>query len=207
MLFRSNSFHGSEGNIYSRTSLHENLGYEHYYGGQEIGMTSGFIIDRELMNGYDKMVSDDPFYSFIITYSGHGPYYDNDGTFNYHSYRAQTVAKRSEPAYIYAVGHAMETDYFIGLLLAQLEADGLMENTALIFYADHYNYYMMNDALNMDIKGAENLTMPQNTDFFIYSKDLEPEVVDTPSSSMDEAPTICNLFGFKNPEEIGRAHF
>ena len=50
----------------------------------------------------------------------------------------------------------METDQFVGEFMAKLEQTGLAEDTVVVFYADHYNYYMMNDALNMQIKGVDN---------------------------------------------------
>ena len=33
-----------------------------------------YMLDSQLLRGYDQIVSDEPFFSFIITYSGHGPY-------------------------------------------------------------------------------------------------------------------------------------
>ena len=40
----------------------------------------------------------------------------------------------------------METDQFVGELVDSLTQANLLEDTVLIFYADHYNYYMMDDA-------------------------------------------------------------
>ena len=60
----------------------------------------------------------------------------------------------------------METDLFIGELVDRLTQEGLLEDTVLIFYADHYDYYMMDDQLNMQIKGVDNGNLLQHTDFF-----------------------------------------
>jgi phosphoglycerol transferase MdoB-like AlkP superfamily enzyme len=88
----------------------------------------------------------------------------------------------------------METDRFIGDLMAKLEETGLAEDTVVVFYADHYNYYMMDDALNMQIKGVDNMNMLQHTDFFLWSKDLEAGQVDKVTSTLDVLPTLANLF-------------
>lgn len=88
----------------------------------------------------------------------------------------------------------METDDFIAELMAKLEESGLLENTVLVFYADHYNYYMMDDGLNMEIKGVDNMNMLQHTDFFIWSADLEATQIDKVTSSLDVLPTVANLF-------------
>ena len=67
----------------------------------------------------------------------------------------------------------------------------------MAFYADHYNYYMLDDDLNMDIKGVDSLNLLQHTDFFIYSEGLEPETVEKYTSSIDVLPTLANLFGLR----------
>lgn len=198
-LFRSagytaRSFHNSEGTVYDRSTIHPNLGYEKYYGGSDMAMEN-HELDTQLINGFADMTSGDPFYSFIITYSGHGPYGEDNIIYQAHAADAQAAAKRTDGNYVYAVAGAMETDDFIAELMAKLEESGLLEDTVLVFYADHYNYYMMDDALNMDIKGVDNMNMLQHTDFFIWSADLESVQVDKVTSSLDVLPTVANLFG------------
>lgn len=191
--YSANSFHGSEGNIYNREAIHLNLGYEKYYGGSAMGMPS-YVMDSQMMLAFDKMVTDDPFFSFIITYSGHGPYGDNNVIFKAHEQEARAAAKRTDGRYVYAVGHAMETDLFVKELMSQLEASGHLDDTVVIFFADHYNYYMLDDNLNMDIKGVNNLNLLQHTDCFIYSADTEAQTVEKYTSTLDILPTLANLF-------------
>ena len=192
--YTANSFHGSGPEVYNRGSIHENLGYEAYHSGEDMGMAD-HTLDSQLLSAYDAITAGDRFFSFIITYSGHGPYTEENPIFQRHAAAARQAAVRTDGNYVYAVGHAMETDEFVRLLMEKLEADGLLENTAVVFYADHYNYYMMNDALNMDIKGVDTLDLLQHTDFFIYSKDLPPRQVEKITSSIDVLPTLANLFG------------
>lgn len=193
--YTANSFHGSEGDVYLRGSIHPNLGYEAYHSGSDMGMAN-FTLDSQLMTAYDQITSrDHPYFSFIITYSGHGPYGEGNAIYQVHADEAKAAAKRTDGKYVYAVGHAMETDLFIKELMSTLEEDGMLENTVVAFYADHYNYYMLDDPLVMDIKGVDNMNMLQHTDFFIYSKDLEPQSVEKYSSTLDVLPTLANLFG------------
>ncbi|MBQ9933325.1 MAG: sulfatase-like hydrolase/transferase [Ruminiclostridium sp.] len=188
------SFHGSEGTVYDRENIHKNLGYESYHGGQSMAMEV-YMMDRYLMNGFETMTEGDPFFSFLITYSGHGPYGEDSGIYQAHADDAQRLAGDTEGNYVYAVAGAMETDQFVGEFMAKLEQTGLAEDTVVVFYADHYNYYMMNDALNMQIKGVDNMNMLQHTDFFIWSRDLEAGQVDKVTSTLDVLPTLANLFG------------
>lgn len=192
--YTARSFHGSEAEIYTRGPIHENLGYEKYYAGSDMEMYH-YQFDRYLMSGYDEMTEKSPFFSFVITYSGHGAYGPNNLIGQAHQEAADAVAERTEENYRYAVAHAMETDLFIGLLMEQLEADGLMENTVLIFYADHCNYYLLDNTLLKDIKGVEDLNKADHTDLFIYDGGRTTGTVEKVTSSLDVLPTIANLFG------------
>ena len=199
--YTAESFHGSEGNVYNREQIHLNLGYEDYHSGSEMGMAD-YTMDSDLMAAFDDMTDDAPFFSFIITYSGHGPYSEENPIYLAHADEARAEATRTDGNYVYAVAHAKETDAFIGELMAALEEQGLLEDTVLVFYADHYNYYMLDDDLNMDIKGVDSLDLLQHTDFFIYSQDLEPETVEKYTSSIDVLPTLANLFGLSAEYEL-----
>lgn len=202
-LFRSagytaNSFHGSEANVYNRGAIHENLGYEAYHSGSDMGMAD-YTMDSQLICAFEEMTAGDPFFTFIITYSGHGPYSDTNPIYLAHAEEAQAAAERTDGNYVYAVAHAMETDAFIAELMEALEESGHAEDTVVAFYADHYNYYMMNDALNMDIKGVDSLDLLQHTDFFLWAPGVEPMTVEKYTSSLDVLPTLANLFSLDAP--------
>ena len=199
--YTAESFHGSEGNVYNREQIHLNLGYEDYHSGSEMGMEN-YTMDSGLMVAFDDMTDDAPFFSFVITYSGHGPYSEENPIYLAHADEARAEAARTDGNYVYAVAHAKETDAFIGALMAALEERGLLEDTVVAFYADHYNYYMLDDALNMDIKGVDSLDLLQHTDFFIYSRSLEAQTVEKVTSSIDVLPTLSNLFGLEADYEL-----
>jgi phosphoglycerol transferase MdoB-like AlkP superfamily enzyme len=192
--YTSRSFHGSEGDVYDRGTIHPNLGYESYNSGSDMGMEN-YMMDRYLINGFDQMVEGDPFFSFVITYSGHGPYGDDSAIYQAHAEEAQAAAQRTDGNYVYAVAGAMETDLFVSELMDKLEESGHLEDTVLVFYADHYNYYMLDDNLNMEIKGVDNMNLLTHTDFFIWSADITPTQVEKVTSSLDVLPTVANLFG------------
>lgn len=192
--YTARSFHNSEGTVYDREAIHRNLGYESYTGGSAMAMEN-YQLDRYLINGFDSMTEGDPFFSFIITYSGHGPYGDDSPIYQANAEAAQGAAERTDGNFVYAVAGAMETDRFVGELVEKLEESGHADDTVLIFYADHYNYYMMNDDLNMDIKGVDNMNLLQHTDFFLWSRDLPAGQVEKVTSTVDVLPTLANLFG------------
>lgn len=191
--YTARSFHGSEAEIYTRGPIHENLGYEKYYAGSDMEMYH-YQFDRYLMSGYDEMTEKTPFFSFVITISGHGAYGPHNQIGQTHQEAADAIAQRTEENYRYAVAHAMETDLFIGMLMEQLEADGRMEDTVLIFYADHCNYYLLDNTLLKELKGVDDLNKADHTDLFIYDGGKTTGTVEKVTSSLDVLPTIANLF-------------
>ena len=150
------------------------------------------------------MVAEEPFFSFVITYSGHGPYTEelkdiSDGHLEEARLKvAESGIEASEEdmsEYTYAIAHAMETDEFIGNLMTRLENDGLLEDTVLVFFSDHFGKYMTNHEFVMELKGVENKDFLCNTPYFIYHKGTEAKQIETISSTTDIAPTVANLFG------------
>lgn len=202
--YRADSFHSASRSIYSRWAIHTNLGFEHYYNYVEMEMED-YQLDSQMMGGYQLMTGAEPFFTYIITYSGHGPYTEEMGNISApHMERAEAAVARSgvEGAeedmaeYTQAVAHAMETDAFVGELLAALEADGKLEDTVLLFYTDHYGKYMTNKRFLCQVKGVE-ADGPElyRTPCFLYSADQQARKVDKYVSTVDLMPTLINAFG------------
>ena len=100
---------------------------------------------------------------------------------------------------------ASETDKMMGLLLQALRDNGLLRNTIIVAYADHY-LYTLNDKTILDqYKTTENNLINQ-TPFFIWSNGMRKREFDKVNSQIDILPTVLNLLGIKYNEEwyIGR---
>ena len=195
--YTANSFHRSGGDVYNRAEVHENWGYTHYYSGVEMGMEN-LDFDSDLMTAYDLMTGGAPFLTVIITYSGHGPYVGSNVSQRWYDFAASQLPADTDEMLIHAYAHAYETDRFIGLLYDRLEADGLLEDTVLVFYADHYDYYTLSDQLVMEQKGAADKNLMTRTPFFIYEKNTPGQKIDKVTSAMDILPTLVNFFGLDN---------
>lgn len=200
--YTSNSFHSSNPHIYNRGPIHQNLGYIKYHNWEDMNMED-YQLDSQMINGFSKMTATEPFFSFIITYSGHGPYTSEMGNISAPHLEAanEKVSKHPIDAskddlqeYTYAIAHAMETDAFIGGLIEELSSHNLLEDTVLVFFTDHYGKYMTNHELLMDIKNVDNKDLLCNTPFFIYHEGTSPQTIETISSSVDILPTIANMF-------------
>lgn len=201
--YRARSYHAANPNIYNRGQIHLNFGYESYNDYDDLGMDD-YMLDSQLLRGYDQIVSDEPFFSFIITYSGHGPYTGEQDTISApHLARARAVIDYStvpytteaqKEEYTRAVAQAMETDAFIGGLRKQLEADGHAEDTVLMLFTDHYCKYFSDTELIEAIKGTSDHNLLSNVPFVIWTEGITPQVYDKYVSTMDIAPTIVDLF-------------
>ncbi len=198
-----NSFHSASPDIYSRGSVHTNLGFEAYNNAPILGMDD-YMMDSQLINGYDLIAPEGNFFSFVITYSGHGPYTDEMSNISDpHLEAAEAAVAKSGVTgsdanmkeYTLAVAHAMETDQFVGELVDRLEEEGRLDDTVLLFYTDHYGKYMTDREFLQQIKGVESGS-PElyRTPFFFYAKGEEPRKVEKYVSAVDIAPTIANLF-------------
>lgn len=200
--YSANSFHSANGGIYNRSNIHLNLGYEAYHNWSAMGMEN-YMLDSQMVNGFHLMTAGDPFFSFVITFSGHGPYTGemSDISDAHIDQARRLVAQADVPLtgsdleeYTYAVAHAMETDAFVGGLMEKLEESGLLEDTVLVFFTDHYGKYMTSNEALYALKGVNSKDMLCNTPFFIYSADTPAREVTKVTSTMDIAPTLANLF-------------
>lgn len=197
--YSANSFHRSGADVYNRGEIHENWGYERYHSGEDMGIAPADLdFDTALMNAYGDMTAGAPFLSFLITYSGHGAYVDSPVSQRYYDYAAQRLPEGTDPMVIHAHAHAHETDLFIGELLERLEADGLLEDTVLVLYADHYNYYVLDNNIVMNQKQVWDANLMTRTPFIIYEKNTPGQKIDKVTSSYDVLPTLVNLFGLDN---------
>ena len=75
-----------------------------------------------------------------------------------------------------------------------LEDSGHLDDTVVIFYPDHMNFYLQDDALEMELRGVDNSNLLLKTDFFLWSPDLPAAQVEKVTSSLDVLPTLANLF-------------
>lgn len=207
--YTANSFHSASPAIYSRGSVHENLGFEAYHNSTALGMDD-YMLDSQLLNGFDSIAPQgEPYFSYVITYSGHGPYTDEMSNISDpHLEAAQQAVAQSGVTgsaanmkeYTLAVAHAMETDQFVGGLLQKLEEQGNLEDTVLLFYADHYGKYMTDKEFLAQVKGVSSDSPDlYRTPCFFYCQGGPSLRVGKYVSAVDLPPTIVNLFGLDTP--------
>lgn len=202
-----NAFHMNTGEYYSRELNYLNWGYDNYYGLLDENEYSDarYELDRELILNdgfYEKMFkSETPFMHYIITYTPHTPFTLDSKmgkllSKEYFGKEESVALSEEECARLFAA----ETDYMVELLMKALEDNGLMDNTIIVAYADHY-LYTLNDKTILDkYKETEN-NLINYTPFFIWSNNMQQVVSDKVNSQIDILPTVLNLLGIEYIQE------
>ena len=206
------SFHKSEAKFYNRGAMHRAFGYGAYhsvldYAESELQAgTDVFLADCDAL--YADMVDDAPFLSFVITYSAHLGYDEIDALT---TYALEQHPKYLDPDRPYEVNglfaKARLTDDLFSRLLERLEADGLLDNTVICAYDDHYAYGLTDRAALEHYSDAAGGRLLERTPCFIWYQGCTPRTVDKTLQTIDLLPTLANLFGLRAPRTLGRDAF
>lgn len=188
-----NSYHSASGSIYNRETSHKNFGYEKYHNFVDMGMDD-YTMDSQLTNNFACMVPSERFFDFIITYSGHGPFSLDNAACKAHIDDVKAENESRDEIYLNGLAQAKETDLFVKNLVDNLEQQGILEETVLIFYTDHYAYSTISVELQTELKGTNDENLLQNTPFFIWGSGIEGRKIEKVSNTTDILPTIANLF-------------
>ena len=197
-----NAFHMNTKEFYSRGTNYKNWGYDNYYGLVDLGTykDNSYYLDRELILNEDfneKMFSDKPFVDYIITYTNHMPFSSEKGNckmlLDLDSEENENVSYDLNEEDC-ARRQAKETDYMMELLLNELKARNLYNNTTIVVLTDHYLYTLSDKTILDKYKNTSN-NLINYTPFFIWNNGKDKKTVKTVTSQLNVLPTILNLFG------------
>lgn len=209
------AFHDHTYTYYHRDEYLGNFGYDYKGIGNGLEMTesvtkkywpeSDLEMMEETVDGYidDYVQNGQRFHAYYMTVSGHG-YYSWGGNDMSQKHREAVEAKYpdlSETSQAYLACN-IELDLALEHLVDRLEAAGIADDTLIVMAADHYPYMMIakdgTDYYN-ELRGFEDTesdTSRYRNTLLMWSGAIEePIEVDTPCSTIDIVPTICNLFG------------
>jgi len=210
--YTANSFHKGSAEFYNRGVIHKAFGYEKYNSATDYAQSEfeaeddRFLIDCNAY--YEKMIYNQPFLDFIITYSAHLGYDENDALT---TKALNEFPEYSDPSRTYDVNglyaKARLTDGMFERLLKRLEADGLMDNIVLCVYGDHYAYGLSDRTMLEDYSYAAGGRLLERTPCFIWYKGCEPVTIDKTLQTVDLLPTLANMFNLPAPRTMGRDAF
>ncbi len=207
-----NAFHMNDSEYYSRGTNYKNWGYENYYGLKDLGTykDDSYTLDRELILNetfQEKMFNSEKFVDYIITYSGHLPFTTEKGVCK--KLVIEDILKEENleelPNYYIlpemteedcARRQAKETDYMVELLLNTLQEKGLLENTVIVVFTDHYLYTLSDQTILDKYKETGN-NLINKTPFFIWDNGETKKKITSVTSQLNIMPTLLNLFGLE----------
>lgn len=199
-----NSFHEGEPDFYNRGPMHTAFGFEIYHCYRDYPLTGVSVHDDTFLPKNDvlweAMTGTEPFYSFVITYTAHLPYNQDDFTVWARSQFPEYNDCGEELSGLYA--KARITDEMFRLMLERLEAEGKLENTVFVCYTDHYAYGLQDKDLLQQKSEEAGSSILEKTPAFIWWPGCEGVQIDKVCQTVDLAPTVMNLFGMEVPKNI-----
>ncbi len=193
------SIHTNTGSFYNRTYFHQALGYDKHYALADMGNINhtdyNYYNDSSLVKNdevYNLIVREEPFFSFIISYSAHVPYDDTNDRCISNPYNLN-VEGNKELSCIRNLAH--ETDEMLRILIERLKKDNLLDNTVLVLATDHYAYGYGDQASIKKYKNTNNDYLLQKVPLVIWSPNLKHNNIDTLMDTADILPTLLYMMG------------
>ncbi|MFW5838839.1 MAG: LTA synthase family protein [Bacillota bacterium] len=191
------AFHNNYKEFYTRDVVYDGLGYNRFYGQNELNLSETDIRYDHVF--FDKaketMIMDNqPFFSFVLTLSGHSPFTTSNLAGHAHydlvdAYYHDTVSETMK----YYIATQVEFDQMLGDMLAYLETNNLLDDTVIILTTDHYPYTLNQDDYTA-FKGITDDYQKHHSPLYIYTEGITPMTISKLTTSFDILPTIMNLF-------------
>ena len=190
---------------YPRKTIHTSMGSGEYYGVGKLGISYSneyvnWANDDDFMKAMLKIIDkkredndNKPFMTWLTTVSGHQPYSVN-------SIQGDRYFNQTPKNLPYDVRRFMSKlkimDDGFGILLQGLEERGLLEDTVIVMYGDHYPYGISRDRLNkaLSYKATEDMNAEQ-VPLVMYNPKMEPRVIESYTDYTNILPTVLNMTG------------
>ncbi len=192
------SVHANNGSFYNRKGIHLSIGYTHHYSirDEHLDIQENYFEDwvlaaNDQIYRYIVPNTEDKFMTFVTTYTGHMPYGNDNNKCDTNPYHLAVEGDEALSCIRNLVRH---TDEFLRILLERLEEDGILEDTVLVLFADHYTYAYPDIEKVYQEKGTEDANLLQKVPLVIWSKDIESKKITILMDSADILPTVANLF-------------
>ncbi len=197
--YTTSSYHNYTEQYYRRKIIHPNMGSGHYYGVEELKIPysntyeewpSDVLLMEEVLK---RINTEERFMTWITTVTSHQPYGRDSKMGNLYM-KTYTKMGYSRPLARY-MSKLQVLDEAIGTLISGLEEKGILDDTVIVMYADHYPYGLANRTLNeyFDYNVGVNNEVDR-TPFIIYNSQVESMKSDKYTSYINILPTIANLF-------------
>ncbi|OPZ94575.1 MAG: Lipoteichoic acid synthase 2 [Firmicutes bacterium ADurb.Bin419] len=211
--YKSYASHAYSPSFWNRTEMYKAIGFDDFISQNDLVMDEfigwgGWALsdDSFYRQTLEKIDKSQPFYSFLITLSGHHPYsyFDDKQIFDVGEYDKTYLGN-----YLKAQNYA---DAAIGRFIEELKEQGLYDNSLLVIYGDHHGLPKAQggDDLFKLLNGSDsklNWAKLQKVPVFMHCKGMESGVIEKTGGQIDIYPTIMNLMGLDHYFGIGKDMF
>ncbi|MCG7317272.1 LTA synthase family protein [Brevibacillus laterosporus] len=203
--YTSMTFHVNKADFWNRDVMYPGLGFDKYYdteffGYEDIvglGPSDEILFDKTLGVLEEQQKQNRPFYSQIITLSGHHPFVIPQ----------EKITLSLPPAWEGTnVGNYIQAQHYVdkqlGALFAKMKQNGLWDNTVIALYGDHYG-------ITQDEQDKDGKPIIESLTGHVYDKvdaftvplivkvpgNITGKTMDNMGGQIDIMPTIANLVG------------
>ena len=198
------AYHNNSAYFQDRNKYLKALGFDNFlgcYNGLEkkINCKAWPQSDVEMINATidDYINSDEPFFVYYATVSGHGGYtFSSNAMAKKHKSEVENLNYSEGPlAYLAA---QIELDRALETLIEKLQESGKLDNTVIALVGDHYPYYLSLDEVNeISSYKKDSVISANKSNFILWNSKMDTIEVNKVGSQIDVLPTIYNLFGVK----------
>ncbi len=212
------AFHNFSDRFYPRESfMPDTLGYDVYHNDESLGLEvpkdrptnqlDYWHSDVDLFDiGLPRIIGESPFFAYFLTVSGHLPYDINRHDLVHENYPLirdiwdEEEREEVPEEILYYHAAQWEFDVAVGHLMKTLEEEGVLDDTVIVIFGDHYAYGLERNVIwDYDTIKDENVSLDiHKVPFIIHAPgvtDEDPRHFDNLFSSVDIIPTLSNMFG------------
>ncbi len=196
--YTTSSYHNYIDAYYYRKTIHKNMGTT-YYNAANLGIPYSKVYeewpsDTLLMEkAFPIFSQEEPFMAYLTTVAGHQPYRVSStlGDKYLDLFKDLDVSKTVKRY----LSKLKDFDNAVGVLIDELKEADLLDDTIILFFADHYPYAISKDQLqpllDYDLDVYSNV---DRTPMMIYNPGLGHQEFPQYTTYMNFLPTLLNLF-------------
>ena len=200
--YKTFSAHNYTEHYYFRNEIHTNMGSGKYYGVEDLGISysnqyKNWSSDEDFMTEVLEILNEDyndgKFMTWLTTVSSHQPYYysSKEGDKYLDLYKDLDI-KKDLKRY---KSKLKILDNALGILLEGLEEKGILDDTVIVMFGDHYPYGLSTSTINSVLDYDTSIDYEaERVPFVIYNSEQEPKTFKEYTSYVNILPTIANLF-------------
>ena len=198
--YTTSSMHNYTEAYYYRATIHPNLGSGKYYGVEDLGISysneyKNWSSDEDFMRVAMDITLEDttnPFMLWLTTVTSHQPY--SQSSIEGDKYLDLTKDMNLPLDLRRYMSKLKILDDGLGVLLSSLEEAGILDDTVIVMYGDHYPYGLSKDTINKVLDYDLDEYEVERVPLVMYNPNMEANVIERYTSYINLTPTLANLF-------------